>query len=65
MKKLLITLGIIVVASVIVYTLRDDGSDLNVIQLSGNIELTQINVAFKTVPGAHDAAFGLDKANLS
>ncbi|HEY5929400.1 MAG TPA: carboxymuconolactone decarboxylase family protein, partial [Burkholderiales bacterium] len=25
----------------------------------------RINVGFATVPGAHDKAFGLDKANLS
>jgi AhpD family alkylhydroperoxidase len=25
----------------------------------------RMNVAFKTVPGSHDKAFGLDKANLS
>jgi AhpD family alkylhydroperoxidase len=39
-------------------------SDLSFLVMSINA-WNRVNVAFKTVPGAHDAAFGLDKANLS
>ncbi|MBU4180625.1 MAG: alkylhydroperoxidase [Burkholderiales bacterium RIFCSPHIGHO2_02_FULL_66_10] len=39
-------------------------SDLTFIVMSINA-WNRANVAFKTVPGAYDAAFGLDKANLN
>ena len=39
-------------------------SDLTFIVMSINA-WNRANVAFKTVPGAFDAAYGLDKANLS
>lgn len=39
-------------------------SDLTFIVMSINA-WNRVNVAFKTVPGAFDAAYGLDKANLS
>lgn len=39
-------------------------SDLTFIVMSINA-WNRANVAFRTVPGAYDAAFGLDKANLN
>ena len=39
-------------------------SDLTFVVMQANA-WTRLNVAFKTVPGSHDATFGLDKAQLS
>jgi AhpD family alkylhydroperoxidase len=39
-------------------------SDLTFLVMSINA-WNRVNVAFKTVPGAHDTAFGLDKAKLN
>jgi alkylhydroperoxidase family enzyme len=39
-------------------------SDLTFIVMQANA-WNRLNVAFKTVPGSHDATFGLDKAQLN
>jgi HlyD family secretion protein len=48
-KRILLVVLVLVIAAAIVSVMRrGNGEDANVIRLSGNIELTQVNVAFKT-----------------